>query len=91
MTLAELQKDQYPMFYLRLSEIFNGILNEELFNEINKHIVKYKNLFKLLSSKLSVLNYENSLLKTMTTSGKKKKQEQMKNSKQHKKNKKNER
>ena len=48
---------------LRLSEICNGILIEELFNEINKDIVKYKNLFKLLSSKLPVINYENSPLK----------------------------
>ena len=69
---------------LRLLQIFNGILNEELFNEINKDIVKYKNLFKLLSSKLPVKNYENSPLKTMTTRGKKKKQEQMKNSNLHK-------
>ena len=51
---------------------------------MNKDIVKYKNLFKLLSSKLPVLNYGNSPLKTMTTRGKKKKQGQMKNSNQHK-------
>ena len=69
---------------LRLSEIFNGILNEELLNEINKDIVKYKNLFKLLSSKLPVINYENSPWKTMTTRDKKKKHEQMKNSNQPK-------
>ena len=69
---------------LRLSEIFNGILNEELLNEINKDIVKYEKRFKLLSSKLPVINYENSPWKTITTRGKKKKQEQMKNSNQHK-------
>ena len=69
---------------LWLSDIFNGILNEKLLNEINKDIVKYKNLFKLLSSKLPVINYENSPWKTMTTRGKKKKQEQMKNQNQHK-------
>ena len=68
----------------RLSNIFNGILNEKLLNEINKDIVKYKNLFKLLSSKLPVINYENLPWKTMTTRGKKKKQEEMKNSNQHK-------
>ena len=69
---------------LSLSEIFNRILIEKLLNEINKDIVKYKNLFKLLSSKLPVINNENSPWKTMTTRGKKKKQEQMKISNQHK-------
>ena len=68
---------------LRLSHIFNGILNEKLLTEINKDIVKYKNFFKLLSSKHPVINYENSPWKTMPTRGKKKKQEQMKNSNQH--------
>ena len=28
---------------LRLSDIFNGILNEKLLNDINEDIVKYKN------------------------------------------------
>ena len=69
---------------MRLSDILNGILNEKLLNEINKDIVKYKNLFKLLSSKLPVINYENSPWKTMTTRSKMKKQEQMNNSNQHK-------
>ena len=69
---------------MRLSDIFNGILNEKLLNKINKDIVKYKNLLKLLSSKIPVINYENSPWKTMTTRGKKKKQEQTKNSNQHK-------
>ena len=69
---------------LRLSEIFNEIVNEELFNEINKDIIKFTNLFKLLSSKLPVMKYENLPWKTMTTRGKKKKQDQMKNLNQHK-------
>ena len=57
---SETSEGPIPNVNLRLSEIFNGILNEELLNEINKDIVKYKNLFKLLSSKLPVINYENS-------------------------------
>ena len=47
-------------------------------------MVKYTNLFKLLSSKFPVMKYKNSPWKTMITGGKKKKQEQMKNLNQHK-------
>ena len=55
-----------------------------LFNEINKDIIKYTNLFKILSSKLSVMKYKNSPWKTMITKGEKKKQEKMKNLNQRK-------
>ena len=58
----------------RLSEIFNKIGNEEVFNEINKDKVKYTNLFSLLSSELPVMQYKNSWRKTMITRDKNKKQ-----------------
>ena len=59
---------QESLFLIKKNqEIFNKIVNEELFNDINRDILKYTNLFILRFLKIPLMKYKTSPWKTMIT------------------------
>ena len=84
---SEISEAQILYIDSKIPEFFQEFLNEEIFSEIGENIIKYKNLFKNLASRLIFetiflsspvfsKNYKNFSWKTITTRAQKKIQQE---------------